>query len=166
MDLGATICTPRQPKCLACPLTDTCRGRQLGVAESLPTKVKKPPKPTRRGVAFWLTRADGAVLLRQRPDKGLLGGMQEVPSSAWQTGAMPDPAEVVSEIPVAADLTPLPGLVRHTFTHFHLELAVATGRVRDQSISDNCRWVPIERLGDEALPTVMRKVAQHALRHV
>lgn len=166
MDLGATVCTPRQPKCLACPLTGLCRGRQLGIAESLPVKTKKAPKPTRRGVAFWLTRADGAVLLRERPDKGLLGGMQEVPSSAWQTGAMPEPADVVDEMPVAADMTPLPGVVRHTFTHFHLELVVAAGRVGEQKIGADCRWVPIERLGDEALPTVMHKVAQHALRHV
>lgn len=165
MDLGATICTPRQPKCRSCPLASGCAAKRLGIAETLPVKIKKADKPTRRGIAFWLTRPDGAVLLRQRPDKGLLGGMQEVPSSPWNPAPMPDLSDVLIASPLPAQLRPLTGLVRHTFTHFHLELAVAAGRVPDQAVASTCRWVSIERLGDEALPTVMRKVAQHALRN-
>lgn len=165
MDLGATVCTPRQPKCPACPLADDCRALRLGIADRLPAKVNKPARPSRSGIAFWLTRPDGAVLLRRRPDSGLLGGMQEVPSSAWQARPLPDLVDVLDQAPLAAQWRVLPGLVRHTFTHFNLELAVAAGRVTDQTVDSTCQWVAIERLGDEALPTVMRKIVQQALRH-
>jgi len=165
MDLGATICTPRNPKCLSCPLSNGCIAAHQGIAETLPNKTQKTAKPTRRGIAFWLSRPDGAVLLRQRPDKGLLGGMLEVPSSPWQPVPMPKLVDVQEAAPLATTMAQLPGMVKHTFTHFHLELAVARGQVPDQPVTNPCRWVPIERLGDEALPTVMRKIAQHAMRH-
>ena len=84
MDLGATICTPRSPNCLICPWTDHCEGRALGIAESLPRKAPKAKVPTRLGIAFWVERDDGHILLRQRPQKGLLGGMMEIPSTPWE----------------------------------------------------------------------------------
>src|SRR5437764_4173802 len=84
MDLGATVCTPRRPRCVICPLMEGCRARALGLAEELPRRAPRADKPTRRGVAFVLMRRDGAVLLRKRPTKGLLGGMDEVASSAWR----------------------------------------------------------------------------------
>ncbi len=83
MDLGATLCTPKSPNCLICPWTADCRGRIAGVAAELPRKAPKKSVPTRRGHAYWITRRDGAVLLRRRPEKGLLGGMMEIPSSEW-----------------------------------------------------------------------------------
>jgi A/G-specific adenine glycosylase len=162
MDLGATICTPRQPNCLLCPLTEDCRGRVSGLAASLPRKKGKAPVPVRRGVAFWITREDGTVLLRRRPEKGLLGGMMEVPSTAW--GEVPDAPE--AEAPLDAAWKALPGLVEHTFTHFHLELAVwRAGAIADGVLRDDgdYRWTPARDLGGEALPTVMRKVVAHAL---
>ena len=85
MDLGATICTPRTANCGICPWTDDCEGRALGIAESLPRKAPKAKIPTRRGIAFWVERDDGHILLRQRPQKGLLGGMMEIPSTPWET---------------------------------------------------------------------------------
>ena len=84
MDLGATICTPRTPNCQICPLTDDCEGRSRGIAESLPRKATKAKIPTRLGIAFWVERNDGHILLRQRPQKGLLGGMMESPSTPWE----------------------------------------------------------------------------------
>lgn len=163
MDIGATICTPRRPKCSLCPLSDRCVGRARGIAEDLPAKAPKAEKPTRRAVAFWITDPDGAVLIRQRPDKGLLGGMMEIPSSDWHPQAMPAVDQVRGQAPVAVRLRPLTGLVRHTFTHFHLELTVAVGRASGQAPVAAGRWVAIDRLGDEALPTVMRKIVRHAL---
>ena len=165
MDLGATICTPREPNCLICPLAEDCDGRITGLAPSLPRKKGKAPVPVRRGVAFWITREDGAVLLRRRPEKGLLGGMMEVPSTAW--GEMPEDAGV--QAPLEARWRKLPGLVEHTFTHFHLELAVwradsiADGVLRDDG---DYRWVPPQALSGEALPTVMLKVVAHVLHPV
>ena len=162
MDLGATICTPREPNCLICPLAEECGGRITGLAPSLPRKKGKAPVPVRRGVAFWITREDGAVLLRRRPEKGLLGGMMEVPSTAW--GDMPEDPQ--AQAPLEARWKKLPGLVEHTFTHFHLELAVwraeaiADGELRDDG---DYRWTKPEDIDGEALPTVMRKIVAHVL---
>ena len=90
MDLGATVCTPRNPRCVICPLMANCKARKLGLAEDLPRRAPKALKPTRRGLAFVLARKDGAILLRKRPPKGLLGGMDEVPSSPWREGKLVD----------------------------------------------------------------------------
>jgi A/G-specific adenine glycosylase len=143
-----------------------CAGRQLGIAESLPRRAPKPDKPTRRGLAFVLTRRDGAILLRKRPPKGLLGGMDEVPSSAWRAAPF-DLAQALDEAPVPARWTMREGLVRHTFTHFHLELGVALAlspTTRLGKLVPDSTWCDIDRLDERALPTVMRKVIEHALR--
>ncbi|HYM03248.1 MAG TPA: A/G-specific adenine glycosylase [Stellaceae bacterium] len=161
MDLGATICTPKKPKCILCPWREACRGRALGIAESLPARRPKPAKPLRRGVVFWAVRPDGAVLLRRRDDKGLLGGMIEVPSTAWREAAW-TVEEAKAAAPVAAKWRLLPGTVRHSFTHFHLELAVLAGQVRAGVSPGVGRWVPLDQLSGEALPTVMKKVVAHA----
>ena len=86
MDLGATICTPRRPACGLCPVRPDCRGYADGLAEVLPYRAEKGERPLRRGIAFVALRQDGAVLLRERPLRGLLGGMLETPSSPWETG--------------------------------------------------------------------------------
>ncbi len=163
MDLGATVCTPRAPKCMLCPWTDLCAGRRLGVADRLPAKTPKAKKSTRRALAFWLADRSGAVLLRRRPESGLLGGMMEVPSSPWLEQPMPGMAAVAKHAPAPAAWRLTDGLVRHTFTHFHFELRVAVA-VTDtpETVADGL-WAPVERLGDHALPTVMRKIAKHAL---
>ncbi len=162
MDLGATICTPKSPDCRNCPWAEHCEGRLLGTAAGLPRKPVKMQVPTRRGVAFWIERGDGAVLLRRRPEKGLLGGMMEVPSTAWGE-AVP---QTETQAPLAAEWTSVPGLVTHTFTHFHLELQVVKAtRIIDGTLRGNgdYRWTRREVLAGEALPTVMRKVVALAL---
>lgn len=165
MDLGATICTPRAPKCMLCPWARSCAGREI--AETLPRRAPKAERPTRRGVAFWIVRPDGAVLLRRRPEKGLLGGMIEVPSTAWRAGDMPTPSAARKEAPLPAlNWKPLPGSVQHTFTHFHLELTVLSGRVgRTAGPPSGAIWAHPDRLGEHALPTLMKKIARHALRY-
>jgi A/G-specific adenine glycosylase len=157
MDLGATICTPRRPRCVLCPWRDRCAACAAGIAEALPARAAEPERPQRFGVAFWLVRADGAVLLRRRPERGLLGGMTEVPSTSWRTEPWTI-AEAVQAAPAAADWAPLPGTVRHGFTHFRLELAILAGHGTANGI-----WSPIDRLGEHALPTLMKKVARHAI---
>jgi len=154
MDLGAGICTPRAPRCVLCPWREACRGRARGLAEALPRKREKPERPNRYGEAWLAVREDGAILLRRRQAKGLLGGMLEVPGSGWAeqaTGGAP---------PVAAAWRELPGRVRHSFTHFHLELRVHVGRAE----AGDGIWAPLDRLAGLALPTVMRKVIEHGLR--
>jgi A/G-specific adenine glycosylase len=161
MDLGATVCTPRRPKCVLCPWRQACRGLAEGIAEDLPARRPKAARPLRRGVAFWAVRRDGAVLLRRRPEKGLLGGMIEVPSTPWRSAPW-DEAEALAEAPVPAEWQALPGIVRHGFTHFELELAVLRGAV--PGTPPNGLWVPIDRLGDHALPNLMKKVVEHAIK--
>jgi A/G-specific adenine glycosylase len=160
MDLGATICTPQKPKCVLCPWRDDCRARTLGIAEDLPARQAKRAKPLRRGVAFWAIRGDGAVLLRRRPAKGLLGGMMEVPSSEWVSGAL-DREAAEKAAPVTARWSALPGVVRHSFTHFDLELMVLTGKIRATKAEGV--WVQPDALNTQALPTVMKKVIAFAL---
>jgi A/G-specific adenine glycosylase len=157
MDLGATICTPRRPRCVLCPWQSCCAAAASGRAEDLPARGEKPERPWRHGVAFWLTREDGAVLLRRRPDKGLLGGMTEIPSTLWRATPWSF-AEALRAAPAAVAWSPLPGTVRHGFTHFLLELAVVAGNGVAEGI-----WSPLERLGDHALPTLMKKVSRHAI---
>ncbi|MBS0546618.1 MAG: A/G-specific adenine glycosylase [Proteobacteria bacterium] len=167
MDLGATVCTPRKPSCVICPLMDGCKARALGIAEELPRRAPKADKPTRRGVAFVLSSREGAVLLRKRPPKGLLGGMDEVPSSAWREGKLVL-ADALKEAPVPANWKVLEGGVRHTFTHFHLELTVAHAlatTTRLAKLAPGSDWVTIDRLDERALPTVMRKVIAHAVKN-
>jgi len=164
MDLGATLCTPRSPACGLCPWREGCAGLRAGLADRLPAKVAKAERPTRRGVVFWIQRRDGALLLRQRPAQGLLGGMMELPGGPWGEGPPPDPASTVAEsapLPLD-DWRIVPGGVRHTFTHFHLELTVVMARVGPNPRVRGI-WVPLERLGEHALPTVFRKVIHHAL---
>ena len=161
MDLGATVCTPKSPACAICPWIRHCRAQGLGIAASLPAKMEKPERPTRRGVAFWTVRKDGAVLLRRRPPSGLLGGMMEVPSTDWRPDGW-DLAEAASSAPLTAEWRLLPGLIRHTFTHFHLELGVAAARTGAAATARGL-WCPLDKLGDQALPTLMRKVVRHAL---
>ena len=156
MDLGATLCTPKKPRCVLCPWRENCRGRALGLAEELPHRRAAAERPLRRGVAFWAVRPDGAVLLRRRPEKGLLGGMMEVPSTDWRAAPWPV-AEAVTLAPVRARWRALPEMVRHTFTHFHLELQVLVGTVKEDAVAEGL-WVARAALGEQALPSVMKKV--------
>jgi A/G-specific adenine glycosylase len=169
MDLGATVCTPRSPACALCPWAGACAARRAGIQETLPRKTPKRAVPLRHGIAFWMLRRDGAVLLRRRPPRGLLGGMMEVPSTPWRAAAW-SAAEAVGTAPAAdADAlawTLLPGTVRHTFTHFRLELQVLASRVPARRIAGpGTQWVPVPALGDAGLPSVMAKIVSHALRH-
>ncbi|MHA1107920.1 MAG: A/G-specific adenine glycosylase [Alphaproteobacteria bacterium] len=162
MDLGATVCIPRNPACGRCPWRGGCVAHARGIAADLPRRAPKKPRPVRRGVAFWAVRGDGAVLLRRRPERGLLGGMMEVPSTEWRSRGWP--ARIaVRHAPLEADWRVLPGTIHHTFTHFHLELVVMAGQAGCES-SDDCVWCPPENFGEHALPSLMKKIAAHALK--
>jgi A/G-specific adenine glycosylase len=167
MDLGATLCTPRRPACGLCPVRSDCRGQSEGIAEALPYREEKAERPLRRGAAFVALRADGAVLLRERPPKGLLGGMMEVPSSPWDE-TQQNEKSALAHVPVDAAWRKLPGPVQHTFTHFHLELSVYCAevaldvRVKRDADPLRCRFVARRDLAGGALPSLMRKVLSHA----
>ena len=158
MDLGATICTPRRPRCVLCPWRGDCRAAKAGIAESLPVRAEKPERPLRYGVLFWLTRPDGAVLLRRRPERGLLGGMIEIPTTPWREAPWGE-AEALASAPAEARWTRLPGIVEHGFTHFRLDLAILAGVTR---APPDGIWASLDRLGDYALPTLTKKAIAHA----
>jgi A/G-specific adenine glycosylase len=208
MDLGATICTPKKPACALCPWNDACVAHARGEADLFPIRAPKREGQLRRGAAFVVRRADNCVLLRTRPARGLLGGMSEVPTTAWTADfdeatalphaprfhlSLPDGERPASAAAVGGsrvkgsgrqvpsntgpphpDPLPdgesevawrrLPGVVRHVFTHFPLELTVYRAELPHQTAAPTgTRWIAIAQLGEEALPSLMRKVVAHGL---
>jgi A/G-specific adenine glycosylase len=144
MDVGATICRPRQPRCSDCPLSAECRARASGEPESFPARRSRKPRPHRHGVARWIER-DGHVWLVRRPSSGLLGGMAALPGSDWTEAAQSSARGI--------------GTVRHVFTHFSLDLEIERC---DQADGEGW-WQPIDRLNQAGLPTLYRKAAEVAL---
>jgi A/G-specific adenine glycosylase len=169
MDLGAGVCTPRRPSCLVCPVQTDCAANARGIAEQLPLRAVRAERPMRLGIAFVGLREDGHVLLRRRPEAGLLGGMLEVPSTAWED-LLPQAKDALRAAPLRADWWKMPGTVTHTFTHFKLELVVYRALVSSDATltfwaePERCRWVKRRDLASSALPSVMRKVIAHGLR--
>ena len=185
MDLGATICSPKRPACALCPWNDNCAAFARGDAETFPRRTPKREGVLRRGAVFVVRRADGYLLVRPRLAKGLLGGMTEVPTTAWSADF--DESDVLTHAPILS--SPLPagerstsgdsiagcrergiawrrvaGVVRHVFTHFPLELSVYVSDVAAETPApDGARWARISELSGEALPSLMRKVVAHAL---
>ena len=163
MDLGATICVPRTPKCLLCPWTDACAAYAAGNPERYPVKSPKAERPTRRGVAFVLMKKD-AVWLRRRPENGLLGGMLEAPSTPWQEKAW-TAVSARAHVPAVAKWSALPKIVEHGFTHFAIEFTVwiAQARSRQKGTDKDGAWCRIADFDRLALPTMTRKVLDAAL---
>ena len=158
MDLGATVCTPRKPNCLICPWRAACAAHARGIADDLPRKAPKKYRQTRFGTAYWCINEKAEVLLRRRPQHGMLGGMLEVPSTGWSDSDTADSA------PLVAEWKTLPGVVRHGFTHFHLELTVRVGKVDVVGECDG-EWYSLTKLNTAGLPSLMVKVVRHALKH-
>ena len=153
MDLGATVCTTKKPRCLLCPLAAPCRARADGDPETYPVKPAKKARPHRRGIAYWL-EAGGAVLLVRRPGKGLLGGMRALPGGDWAETAQAAP-------PVAADWRAI-GTVEHVFTHFSLSLDVMAATLpAPLPAADlvDATWWPIETIEQAGLPTLYAHAA-------
>jgi A/G-specific adenine glycosylase len=170
MDLGATICTPKNPACALCPWNQSCVAHRRDEPETFPRRAPKREGALRRGAAFVARRADGFVLVRTRPEKGLLGAMTEVPTTAWSKDF--DDSQSLEDAPVFSGTKPrkriawrrIAGVVRHVFTHFPLELTVYAAELPAHTPAPlGMRWVALEDLSGEALPSVMRKVVAHAL---
>jgi len=154
MDLGSTICTARSPRCLLCPLRAHCAGFASGAPEAFPVKARKAAKPRRHGTMFWAER-DGQVLLVRRPARGLLGGMRALPTGPWA-----DSPPGLEGAPLDAEWRMLDATVSHGFTHFDLELSLATATIERQTGSAEGEWWPIARIDSAGLPTVFAKAAR------
>jgi len=161
MDLGATICTPRKPRCVLCPWREDCAGFKHGDAEDYPRKTAKAARPILHAVAYWMTLPDGSVVLRRRKEEGLLGGMMEIPTNTWRAEPWSlDDARGVA--PVKAKWRDLPGNIRHVFTHIDLRLTMMAGQL--MKAPDGMIAAPLDKLGDYALPSVMRKIVSAAVK--
>ena len=160
MDLGATICSPRNPRCLLCPLRGACRAEAAGVAAQLPAKLAKKAKPHRTGHAWWIER-DGMVWLVRRPPVGMLGGMRALPDDGWRARADGDARPPFPGIWRSA------GVVRHSFTHFDLDLQLMLCADREMvkpwADERPGEFWPIETIEAAGLPTVFAKAARLAL---
>lgn len=157
MDLGSSICTPKRPNCLLCPLQDMCKASKLGVQETYPVKAPKKAKPKREGAAFIIEDQNGSIYLQKRPETGLLGGMSEVPTTDWNSNQ--DGATDTNAAPMEADWQNK-GQIRHIFTHFELTLWVYHTKV-DSRLTLSMRngwWSTPDQITSEALPNLMKKV--------
>jgi A/G-specific adenine glycosylase len=144
MDLGATVCRPRNPRCGDCPLTGDCAAFASDAPDAFPERQTRAARPHRYGVAYWIERR-GAVWLVRRPAEGLLGGMAALPGTEWtQTDAERRNAIAT---------------VRHVFTHFSLDLAVVP---RTEPEGEGW-WQPLDRIAEAGLPTLYRKAAEAVL---
>ena len=157
MELGATVCRPRSPVCQACPLEALCDAVRVGDAEALPKKSKKkPPRPV-QAVAGWIERR-GRVLMVQRPDGGLLGGMWELPGGEIEDGGGAEQAlrqHLAQRLGLAVTHTERVGEIEHVFTHRRLRLHVfrcgpVSGRVQRSGLASH-RWLA---------PTAIAKLPQ------
>jgi A/G-specific adenine glycosylase len=156
-DLGATICTPRNPACALCPWRGGCAAQAAGVQSSLPRKAPKAARPLRQGVHFLLFDAAGRMLVRRRAEKGLLGGMLEVPGTPWRAAPWP-PEEALAHAPLPGlRWRRLPGEARHGFTHFELHMALLTARLPGEAAVPGHDWMqPAEARA--AMPSVMHRL--------
>jgi len=153
MDLGATLCTPKNPGCRRCPWQMWCKANSQSRQGEFPVKLPKKIPPVRRSAAFVAMSAGGEILLRKRGDKGMLAGMSEVPSGDWS--ASRDGATGIDGAPFRANWQHS-GVVRHTFTHFQIEMKVYCCLLARRANVDGW-WVHRDVIMDEALPTLMKK---------
>ncbi|MGB4106738.1 MAG: A/G-specific adenine glycosylase [Alphaproteobacteria bacterium] len=157
MDLGATVCTPRSPRCGSCPVSKNCVARKRGIASELPLQEKKKPRPRRFGHVYWITNGRGEVLVCRRPPKGLLGGMIGLPTTEWVTGKkMPAPPSFLKKI----EITDFGQSARHVFTHFKLELALKSGHFSGKAPAGGYLWLKAEEVENAGFPTVFIKAVR------
>lgn len=160
MDLGASLCSPKAPKCLLCPVNDTCAATEKGDMESYPVKAPKKVKPTRRAISFWIEH-DGHVLLERRPDGGLLGGMPGFFSTPWiERDDFPSSEEFHTAAPTDGTWVLIDGKAKHTFTHFHLETHLACTQLHTRVNIEGGFWHPVDRIDEVGLPTVFKKISK------
>ena len=153
MDLARSICTPRNPRCMLCPVMVDCAGRDA--PETYPFKPAKSKRPERNGTAWWIRCGDEVLLIR-RPEKGLLGGMRALPSGEWRAFPAAKP-------PIAGNRQPI-GSVAHIFTHFRLTLNIEAIRLkRGCKPQLDGEWWPLDRIEDAGLPSLFAKAAARAI---
>lgn len=153
MDLGAMICTPKSPKCMICPIREGCKGYALGIASELPQKEAKKAKPKRYGQYYWITNKEDAVLFERRAEDRMMGGMLALPSTDWDLKLETTHLELNNVEEMGANHT-----VRHSFTHFDLELSGFKADFEPKS--SNFIWVSTDKIVDLGLPSLFKKAVK------
>ena len=165
MDLGATVCMPKSPKCFECPIRSFCRSCVEGKIFSPSTSTQtKPKKETRRGFVYWIQNSEGDVVLHRRPESGLLGGMTGLPTAGWDNRK--DTNRELGFIE-NLDVLELSERVTHTFTHFHLilELKVVKATAR-LTLPEGYFWCSPSDLQNQRFPKVFEKAYLLCLKDV
>ena len=160
MDIGATICRPRNPDCARCPLRGVCLAVRAGQPERYPSRPEKRPRPEKVGAAFYAVRPNGAFLARRRPPKGLLGSTMELPGGTWQVGDIDGVDE--EQAPFAAAWVRLPEEIEHVFTHFSLRLALFGAEAYFTEPPAGHVWIAPNEIGEAGFSGLMRKAAERA----
>lgn len=155
MDLGATICTPKSPKCSLCPLQSDCLANQQGIAAELPYKTPKKPKPQKYGYVYWVTDGNNNVLFERRDEKEMLGGMLGLPTSEWALDHKPE-----KHLSTLKQLKTMEVTVKHSFTHFDLHLDIITAQLKDTMDLSQYNSVSNSDLSLIGIPTLFKKVVK------
>ncbi len=158
MDIGATICIGKTPRCVLCPLAEGCQGKAKGIAETLPRKDKKKAVPKKIGHVYWIENEEGQILLHRRPDKGLLGGMAALPTSDWvKRMKSPDISAPLFIKSSNKSNKKQPMSIHHVFTHFELELILERSTLTNAPLPDGHYWSNIPKPEETGFPTVFQK---------
>jgi A/G-specific adenine glycosylase len=167
MDLGSSICTPRSPACLICPIASFCQARALGIQETLPLLEGRPVTPHYTVTAAVIYRG-GLVLIALRPPNGLLGGLWEFPGGKVEPDETLEEGlrrEIIEELGVPIQVGELIGVYQHAYTHFKITLHAFRCQMNDhipQALqASEIRWVTPQELGSFPMGKIDRKIAQH-----
>ncbi len=147
MDLGATVCTRRQPKCQVCPVQQACLAWQNNLVNQLPASKPKKTKPVRQVYVLILENDQNQVFLQQRPQSGVWGGLWSFPEFASRQACCNAIAECETQAKVAQNLVEWKAF-RHTFSHYHLEIfPIVLKGVQSQAIQWKGQWVCHQSVG-------------------
>lgn len=169
MDLGATICTPKNPKCMLCPVRSHCEAGQKGIAEAYPKKEAKKKKPKKYTNAYVLFDDKGRIFMRKRDEKGMLANLYEVPTSQWLQSKKEAKSDKLID---HNDLEEISGEVKHSFTHFDFFIKVYVGNFNDLELSlkeleqnsNDSRWIAQDDFEQFGIPTLVKKIIYHAVK--
>lgn len=165
MDLGASICTPKSPKCHSCPVIDYCEAKKSNLQNELPTKAVRKKKPSRHGYVYWIENENGEVMIHKRPDKGLLASTHGFPTTQWN-----DISETIGHLDIfcSANFRKYPDSVKHVFTHFDLSLHLFQGKVSQDAVKteegQEFYWISRQDIEKIGLPSLFQKVLNFAIR--